>query len=538
MEILHVENLSFSYPKSREKALDTVSFSLRRGEFALLCGESGSGKTTLLRMLKPELLPCGEKSGEILFEQKPLEQLEKRESAEKIGFVQQDPDSQIVTDKVWHELAFAMENLGYSQTAIRLRVGEMASYFGLEPLFHRDTHRLSGGQKQLLNLASVLTLRPELLILDEPTGQLDPLAASEFLNILQKINRDFGITILLSEHNLEEALPMARRILVMEQGKMTVQCGPREVSKELLRQDPAHKMLSALPAPVRVYHGLQAEGECPLTINEGRNFLFENYKNHIKQLKKSEIIPKGEPEFTLENVWFRYDKRTRDVLRGLNLTVYRGEIFAMLGANGSGKSTAAKLICRMLKAYRGKLKRSSGRQAAYLPQNPQTLFLKDTVLEDLLLNGDRAGAEAAAKRLGIAPLLSRHPFDLSGGEIQKAALAKLLLCAPDFLVLDEPTKGVDSFAKQDLVFLLRDLQKQGKTIFIVTHDIEFASLVSQRCGLLFDGRLLAQSAPSAFFAGNSFYTTAANKMSRGFFNQAVTCGDVIELCRENGEKHV
>ena len=250
MAHFHIENLTFSYPGSAVPTLDGVSLDIEKGEFLLLCGRSGSGKTTLLRQLKPALAPYGKRQGEILFDGKPIGELTSREQAEKIGFVMQDPQEQIVTDKVWHELAFGLENLGCDPAVMRLRVAEMASFFGIQDWFHREVAELSGGQKQLLNLASVMAMQPEVLILDEPTSQLDPISAGDFLNTLKKINRELGTTIVITEHRTEDIFPAADRVAVMEAGRLTFLGSPREVGLALCRS--GSPLFSALPAPVRV----------------------------------------------------------------------------------------------------------------------------------------------------------------------------------------------------------------------------------------------------------------------------------------------
>ncbi|MCH5299963.1 MAG: ATP-binding cassette domain-containing protein [Ruminococcus sp.] len=543
MEAFNIKNLSFSYPESSEKALDNINLTIEQGDFILLCGESGSGKSTLLKMLKPQLTPAGNITGEIIFSGNNLKELSKKESAEKIGFVMQNPDSQIVTDKVYHELSFAMENLAYDKEKIRLKSGEMASFFGLSNVFNNDTNSLSGGQKQLLNLASVLTLQPEVLILDEPTSQLDPLSAENFLNIIKKLNRDFGITVIISEHNLEEVFDFASKVIVLEKGRICSCNTPNKILYELKSNNKNHPMINALPVPIRVYNILNKNfnNKIPLNINEGRKFLQENFKNNIKRFdEEKELIDNSNKKNTvihLKNVYFRYEKDGSDILKDFNLKVNKGEIYAILGANGSGKSTVVKIISGILKAYHGKVKVAKDENVMYLPQNPQTLFIKDNILDDFELSDNKDKINEVSKMFGIEHLLNKHPYDLSGGEIQKSALAKLMLFNPSVMILDEPTKGIDTFAKNELKSILKNLKKKGVTIIIVTHDTEFACSVSDRCGLLFDGNIIAENSTKEFFGGNGFYTTSANKMSRGFYENAVLIEDIVRLCNLNGEKN-
>lgn len=557
MPFLQVENLSFRYPNAQADALSGLSFSMEAGEFVLLCGASGCGKSTLLRLLKREISPHGEKSGRILFGGRPQEALDTRESASDIGFVGQNPDGQIVTDKVWHELAFGAESLGLPNDVIRRRVAETASYFGLEAQFRQATDTLSGGQKQLVNLASATVLQPKLLLLDEPTGQLDPIAASEFLSTLRKLNRELGITVLLAEHRLEEAFPLADRVLLLEAGKSVLFGPPREVGDP--SKLPEGCVLSAgLPSAVRIFRSLGLSGDCPLTVREGREVLEAHYAPSEPSETPSESTARaGEPAVELREVYFRYEKRSPDVLRGTSLQVETGECFCLLGGNGAGKTTALQVIAGLEKPYRGKVNVLGNPVGSYrggslyrnglslLPQNPQTVFLQNTVRADFLdllqaLSVPRREREAlaasAAERLGVTPLLDRHPFDLSGGEQQKCALAKLLLSKPRLLLLDEPTKGLDAVYKRFLGRFLRELRDGGTTVLLATHDVEFAAEYADRCALLFDGEVLSAGDPHDFFAGNSFYTTAASRIARGLFPNAITCEEVVNACRRAGGK--
>ncbi len=551
MEILALEDLSFRYPGCTENAVDGVSLTVREGEFLLLCGRSGCGKTTLLKLIKRELAPHGELSGNILFRSRPLDSLTDQESAQKIGYVLQSPEAQIVTDKVWHELAFGLESLGCDSDSIRLRVGEMANYFGIDGWFRSGTADLSGGQKQLLNLASVMAMSPELLILDEPTSQLDPIAAQNFIATLSKINRELGTTVIIAEHRLEELFPTADRVAVMDGGRIVACDAPRRVCRDMRSSE----IFAGFPSAARIAAGLGADtDDLPITVREGRQFL--SAFPHKKAAEKEPAFS-HEPALTMKNVWFRYERSAPDILRGTTLEIMRGEIFSVLGGNGSGKTTLLRTVSGTERAYRGKtfifgknikeMKQTElhRRNVAMLPQNVQTVFLKDSVRADLtdicrVMGCTGQDAERAvddiAERLGISALLDRHPYDLSGGEMQKSALAKILLTSPRLLLLDEPTKGIDAYAKENLGEILRGLRDDGITVVIVTHDVEFAASYSDRCGLFFDGELLSPSCPQKFFGGNDFYTTAACRMSRGIFDGAVTVGDVTALGREGKDE--
>ncbi len=538
MEILSVENLNFRYPQSPTDTLSGISFSVQEGELIAVCGATGSGKSTLLRMLKPALVPLGEQSGSITLAGVPLESLPPAESAARIGYVMQRPEQQIVTDKVWHELAFGLENLGIAQPVIARRVSEIASYFGIEHWFERDTATLSGGQKQLLNLAAVMVMQPELLILDEPTAQLDPIAASEFLTTLRRLNEDFSLTILIAEHRLEELVPMCDRLLVMEQGSCLYCDTPRRILP-MLREKP--EILASMPAATRLCMKLGETQELPLTVREGRAFLEKYCTNTVRSLERSAEPPQGEAVLELRNVNFRYERELPDVLRDLSLTVYRQEIFCMLGGNGSGKTTALHAAAGLLRVRSGSVRVLGKRLKDYknqslyreclalLPQDVQTVFLRNTVREELSECGDLPGKLP----FDIHSLLDKHPYDLSGGEQQLAALAKVLAQKPQLLLLDEPTKGLDACAKQNLIGILRALREQGMTIVIVTHDVELAARCADRCALFFRGSVVSVDAPYRFFSQNSFYTTAVSRMTRGFFEDAVTVEDAAELCHRN-----
>lgn len=543
LEILQIEDLSFCYPETDKKTLDAISLSVESGELAVICGESGCGKSTLLRLIKRELSPYGEKSGEIFYNGIPLAQLDERTAAADIGFVLQNPESQIVTDSVWHELAFGIESLGLSSEVIRRRVAEMASYFGIEGWFHKKTAELSGGQKQLLNLASVMVMQPKILLLDEPTAQLDPIAAADFIATLQKLNRELGLTVLLVEHRLEEVFPIADRVCLMEQGRAVYFDRPDRIG-EFFKARPFHPMSAGLPAAMRIFEALEQSGTVPITVREGRRYVTENYGNTVSSAEPEAYTHSDERAVELKNVWFRYERETPDVMKGVSFEVYKGEHFCILGGNGAGKTTALGVLAGLLKPYRGKVV-VNGKKTVLLPQEPQTLFIGKTVYEDLQeacesmkLGKDETAERIAetAERLCISQLLQMHPYDLSGGERQKAALAKLLLLQPEILLLDEPTKGIDPYSKLTFSKLIKGLKEQGITVITVTHDVEFAAANADRCGLFFDGEPVSVDTPENFFSENNFYTTAANRISRGHYKNAILCEDVIALCRANGKK--
>ncbi len=550
MESFKIENLTFTYPNREKPALCDINLTISQGEFVTVCGKSGCGKTTLLRHLKANIAPSGIVAGNIFFNGKLLSQLTEREQAAKIGFVMQSPESQIVTDKVWHELAFGLESLGVSTPEIRARISETASFFGIQTWFDKKVTQLSGGQKQILNLASVIAMQPSVLILDEPTSQLDPIAAQDFLKMLEKINRELGTTIILSEHRLEDSLPISDRVVVMDNGKIIADDTPEKVAKVL--KENKHDMYLAFPVPMRIYGAVENEDNYPVTVRDGRLWL-EGYaqNNFINEA----LIPEGKEETAGQTVieikdgWFRYEKNSPDVIKGLNLKVKKGEIFAIVGGNATGKTTAISIISGLNKVYRGEVlingEKITKCQNLYrgvlgvLPQNPQTMFVKDTVYLDLLEiledsdmadteKEDRVKRVAALCRIG--DLFENHPYDLSGGEQQRVSLAKVLLLSPEILLLDEATKGMDAHFKKIFAEILQELKKSGVTILMVSHDIEFCAENADRCALFFNGGITSQGCPREFFAGKTFYTTTANRMARSVLPKAILAEDIIRAC--------
>ncbi len=539
--MLNVKGLNFTYPQCGNKALDDITFSVSRGEFIVLCGATGSGKTTLLRMLKRELTPLGDKEGVIEYNGKNIDELDERTSASAIGFVMQRPEQQIVTDKVWHELAFGLENLGFKRDEIARRTAEVASYFGMSEWYEKKTEELSGGQKQLLNLASILAVHPDIIILDEPTSQLDPIAASEFIAALKRLNREFSITIIISEHRLEELVPVCDRLMVMDKGKVVYFDEPKKAAP-YIKELPQVQL--GMPSAARLYYKLDNGSESPLTIREGKDYIEFNYKNEVRSLPQRKYEHSDEKALEFKDVSFRYSRDSRDILKGLDLTVYRGDLFSVLGGNGAGKTTFLKVAADLLKIYNGQIRIFGKKTKEYknrslyknclamLPQDVQTVFLKNTVREEL----DDSGTDIKSLPFDLSYLLEKHPYDLSGGEQQLLALAKVLAANPHLLLLDEPTKGLDAAAKQKISGVLHDLKEKNVTVVSVTHDVEFAAMSSDRCAMFFNGRIAASGTPDEFFSENTFYTTAISRITRGVYDKIVTLEDAVEICTVNGRR--
>ena len=565
MEILRVDGLKFSYPNQLKKALNNINFSIDEGDFVLICGESGCGKSTLLRHLKPELSPHGQVSGDIYYYSQKINDYSSKQIASEIGYVLQNPDSQIVTDKVWHELAFGLENMGLDTQSIRLRVAEMASFFGIQGWFRKNVNDLSGGQKQLLNLASIMAMQPKILILDEPTSQLDPIAAKDFIDTLVRINKELSTTIIMTEHNLEDIYSVCDKVIVMEDGKVICNDTNYKVV-DILSGDKNHKMFKSLPTPSKIYNQLngylEGASKSPLTVKDCRQWLNDSMDEvTITKLDDTETeinIDEKDREIAIElkDVYFQYNKISEPTIRDLSFKVYKGEIYSILGGNGTGKSTTLSLVARQRKPQRGKIfinnieikkynnKSLYENNLALLPQNPQSLFVFETVREDLeevliLQNKDREYIDKEVKRvsklLDIEHLLEHHPYDLSGGELQRAGMAKVMLLNPKIILLDEPTKGLDAYCKEEIGKMLMKLRDMGVTIVVVSHDIEFSARYSDRCAMFFDGSIVSEGTPKEFFIGNNFYTTVSNRIARNIFEDTLIYEDVVSLCKKNIE---
>lgn len=565
MEILRVDGLKFSYPNQLKKSLNNINFSIDEGDFVLICGESGCGKSTLLRHLKPELSPHGQVSGDIYYYSQKINDYSSKQLASEIGYVLQNPDSQIVTDKVWHELAFGLENMGLDTQSIRLRVAEMASFFGIQGWFRKNVNDLSGGQKQLLNLASIMAMQPKILILDEPTSQLDPIAAKDFIDTLVRINKELSTTIIMTEHNLEDIYSVCDKVIVMEDGKVICNDTNYKVA-DILSGDKNHKMFKSLPTPSKIYNQLngylEGASKSPLTVKDCRQWLNDSMDEvTITKLDDTETeinISKKDREIAIElkDVYFQYNKISEPTIRDLSFKVFKGEIYSILGGNGTGKSTTLSLVARQRKPQRGKIfinnieikkynnKSLYENNLALLPQNPQSLFVFETVKEDLeevliLQNKDREYIDKEVKRvsklLDIEHLLEHHPYDLSGGELQRAGMAKVMLLNPKIILLDEPTKGLDAYCKEEIGKMLMKLRDMGVTIVVVSHDIEFSARYSDRCAMFFDGSIVSEGTPKEFFLGNNFYTTVSNRIARNIFEDTLIYEDVVSLCKKNIE---
>ena len=527
--IIELKQVSFYYPEGVTPALTQIDLAVPAGGFVLVCGPSGSGKSTLLKHMKNSQIPFGKGTGELLFKGKDLETMELGESARSIGFVGQNPDNQIVTDTVWHELAFGLENLGVPVEEIRKRTAETAQYFGMTEWFRQPVEALSGGQKQMLNLASVMVMQPEVLILDEPTAQMDPIGARRFFHTLKGLQQEIGTTIILSEQRLEEVMPLAQDLVYMEKGQIVAQ-GPVQKSLKILADYEKIKnkplaMETSFPVALRVYIKSREKEEetVPVSVGQGRQWLSGK---RVVTSEHKETYEETETVKTVQGVDFSYEKGKK-VLEHLDWQVKKGSIYGLLGGNGAGKTTLMKLICGILKPRRGKIKTNG--TVRYLVQNPLSIFTEITAEDELAVccGRDPKAVEEMLEKMELTEFREQNPLDLSGGQQQRLALGKVLLTKPEILLLDEPTKGMDGGFKVKFGAMLGELKKQGITTVLVSHDMEFCAEYATYCGLMFDREIISFGPTREFFAENVYYTTAAARMTRGILKDCLVAEDIM-----------
>lgn len=541
MGLLQIKNVNFTL-NTGKNILKSINLTIKQGDFHIIFGPSGSGKTTLLKLLFQKLIADGQIEGDILINGQAIQQIEVRQLMREIAYVQQDPNEQIVFEDVLQELSFGLENSGVKSEDIELKIAEIISFFGIQHWIHEKTATLSGGQKQLLNLASALVLNPKILVLDEPTAQLDPLAAKEFIDLLKRVNDELGTTILIVEHRLEMLFPIASHVTLMQQGSIEVTSETVEIIDYLSQHQ--HLLREVLPPSLLLANDLGLK-ERPLTVKQGMQML---EKNRLRDdaVEKNRQRLKKEVVFAVNDCSFRYEKKSKDILKKVNFSIYQGEIITVFGNNGSGKTTLLKVISGHYHSYQGSIKindrklnkiKQSERNLVVLPQNPSTLFIEKTVLIDFQLyckrlKIDESRIKEVEEQFKIADLMQHHPEDLSGGELQKVAIAKLLLSSPQIMFLDEATKGLDAYSKAQLAKILLDLKGKGMTILLVTHDLDFAAKIADACTLFFDGRLLAIEEPHVFFSKNHFYTPTVNRLAKPFFKDIIHYDELRHRCQK------
>ena len=592
--IIQIRDLTFAYAAGDEPVLSDINIDIGSGEFVIIMGSSGSGKTTLLKMLKRNMIPAGRYSGRVYIYGKEADKLTDRENAAGIGYVSQDPDNQIVTDKVWHELAFGLENLGMDNVTIRKKVAEMSEYFGITGWYDREVSKLSGGQKQILNLASVMVMQPGILLLDEPTANLDPLAAIRFLDVVKRINQELGVTVVMVEHNLEHIYADADRIIAIDKGRVAANSSPKKAAADIIAA--GSFLIEGLPVASRLYSGYNKKNgnsvvsynnvnidsnnkdnhilsdEIPLTVKEGRrwyvnykkvygkditkdkdkinnfagksiindkvikkdvleedNITGNKYKKRIGFIKKNNLENKSSRKNTdnientvcqLKNVSYSYNKKLPYIIDGVDVSFKEGQITAILGGNGAGKSTMLKLIAGIIEPVRGKI--ISNKRIIMLPQDPKAVFTEVSVEEELAevlmdkgngiynnmpMEDKREIVEQIIEEFGLNDIRKNNPYDISGGQQEKLAIAKVLLLKPEVLLLDEPTNGLDPYFKKTLGKLLKKINADGVTIIIVSHDLEFVDSFCDDVIMLFDKKVAAKDSTHKFLRDNMFYTT-------------------------------
>lgn len=528
MPAIEVRSLSFAYPGADAAVLEGLDWSVPQGAFELLVGGTGSGKSTLLSLLKPEIAPAGERTGDARVLGENVADMDVRASAERVGYVFQDPENQIVCETVWHEMAFGLENLGVSRDEMRRRVAETSYFFGLEDWLHRDTDTLSGGRKQLLSLAAVLALRPRVLLLDEPTSQLDPVAEKNFLHALFRVNRELGCTVVVATHQPRPMLEYATRAYRIEGGCI---CKVADIASLGHREELFSGEVSGWGASRRAKNGVFSSASGQLDslgprggapgakkgLKSGKSAEFEvqilsqDDSGVPSRVGGGRILQKmhGGSATTLSEGWFRYDRAADWVLRGLDVTFSAGAVHAIVGGNGCGKSTMLSVLAKTAKLQRGRMVRGAA-SAALLPQNPKALLVAETVRGELMewastCGYDEDAAQERAAQLGLDGLDARHPYDLSGGQRQLLALAKLLLIGPELLLLDEPTKGLDLANRRIIARALCEHAQAGGTVIMATHDLDFAEQVADDIAMMFDGEIACMEPPTDFFADNVFY---------------------------------
>lgn len=525
MEVYTAKDLTFTYAGAQAPTLHSISFSVPENAFLLLYGASGSGKTTLLRLLKSECTPKGNRQGILLYRENPLSDLPYETSIREIAYTAQNPDTQQVSDYVKNELAFLPENLGFPLPEIQLKIAETVGFFGISDLYTRKIQTLSGGEKQLVNLAAACVGTPRVLLLDEPFAMLDAVGAERLLRALVRLHTILGVTILVTEHNIQPLLPYLTGVLTLENGT----CKAFSSTDAFLREYPSAAPSAFVPHAL----GILRENEIPPKTESQAHALLQSAVPHLSLPVKLPAAAPEKPILELKNASFRHTREGKDVLSDLSFSLGRGEVFAVIGANGAGKTTLLRLLAGENKPYSGKRKASADLKIAAVPQNPQACFAFETVAEVLnaasapptpkalfhLLNDAPSTAPAPlpavsdiCETLGIADTLSKNPFDLSAGQQQRVAFAAALLKNPDVLLLDEPTKGLDTQSKDALLPLLADWKKAGKTVLLVTHDLDFAAASADRCALLFDGRVVFSGASRAFFTHGELYTSTVAHM--------------------------
>lgn len=541
MAVLALENLTYSYPDESRPTLDQINLSIQEGEFVLIVGGSGSGKSSLVRAMTG-LIPDfygGSIEGRIILDSEDLNRMDKARVARKIGMVFQDPESQLVMTNVEQELAFGMENMGLSAELMKRRIMEVSSALSLQPFLHNDISSLSGGLKQKVILASILAMQPEILILDEPTSQLDPVAGEEILAIIRRLNEENGLTVILIEQRLERCFHLADRILFMEQGRIVHDSVNRQ---EAARWAAVHN--NPFIPPVARLFAKAGSAEIPMTVKEGRKLLktssLSQEEGFKKETSEGDTPPAKPSEILLdvEKLWFSYNDGT-EVLKNINLTIHPADFLVIMGENAAGKTTLLKNLRGLLHPSRGKIKLADQDMSSfpvealagtigYLAQNPNDYLFQPTVREEIIFTRHNLGlkncnrADELLEKLALTSHAEANPRDLSTGERQRAALAAILAAEPKLILLDEPTRGLDYEMKACLGKLLQRLQQEGQAIIVVTHDMEFAAEYAPEIVLMSQGQIISRGSKSKMLSRSTFYSSQVSKLFNNIDDRIVT----------------
>ncbi|MDD3314232.1 MAG: energy-coupling factor transporter ATPase [Syntrophaceticus sp.] len=544
LALLEIQNLNYQYPKSSDLALRNINLKIDEGEFLLVVGGSGSGKSSLARLLAgliPEFYG-GKIQGKLLFQGKELKGDERLALNSHVGIVFQDPEKQLVMTSVEAEIAFGLENLGVPRQEMFRRVAEVMTFLNLAHLKKEFTANLSGGEKQKVALAAVIAMHPRILVLDEPTSQLDPVAAGELLDFVEYLNKELGYTVVLIEQRLERCFHLADRLLVMEQGEIICDGPPGDVA----RWQVGHK-IPFIPPVARFFASLNSP-VIPLTVKDGRQELNKYLTPGLQEKSKtrqrfSAVKDKNRVVLQGKDLWYTYPGGA-EVIRGQSLCVEEGEFVVILGANAAGKSTLLKLLAGLFKPDRGSVRlfgkdtrqlplNELGRQVGYLSQNPNDYLFQDTVEDELLFTlhnfqlADEGKCEEILKRLNLYGLRHKNPRDLSSGERQRVALASIMVAGPPLLLLDEPTRGIDYRLKKELGSSLHEITASEGTVVMVTHDVEFAAEYASRVVMVFDG-MVACDGSRDILGESIFYAPQMARLFRGTAADVLTVDEGLE----------
>ncbi len=549
MELIKTENLSFKYKNTNNFLFQNVNLSINKGDFVAVLGRSSSGKTTFLKQFKSFLVPEGDRSGNILLNGQKLNSIPDQIQNRKIYYMSQEFNAQYIMKKTIDEITFGMEYMDIKYTDIKIRLAEICNILNIGNVLNKDISSLSGGQKQLIRLASAIILKPDIIIMDEPLSQLDPLTSKTFIDVMDKINKDFSITILLSSNSLKYIYKSIEKIFLIDDNTSKI----HDINKYNM---PLHAknneyLLNSLPIQCQIYikNSIQSPDGISSDIKKVRKYLSENFKNNIVP-KKDQIKSATEKNkiLNIQNIWFKYDIHSNDILKNLSMDVYKGEIISLVGNNGCGKSTLLQMICKINLPYVGKIiyndiplnkyKNSELflNNISFLPQYSPVLLTEDKVLDNLnsvknySKNVDDALIQKVCKQLKITSLLNSNVNKLSMGEKQLIALAKLILTSPKLLLLDEPTINLDYLQKENLKNVLNDIVQNGTSILIASHDLDFCAEISNRCGLIFQGEIVKLTNTKDFFLNNYFYTTPSRLISQDISDNIITNQEVLNLC--------